>query len=772
MTELHPPQQDPAFASRPSDDEIDLRALLDVLLRRKWIAVAAAAACIVVGALITLRAPRIYQATTIVLIDRNAPEVLSGVREVYDLGTGNYWASKEYYETQYNLMKSRPVAQKALSTLGISTTAMLDELKGAGEAGLQARVSGDPLQGLSPDAQTRLRGRLELIGLDKVTSRDALIEALENADAAATIQRMVKVTPVKESHLVKIEIEHTNPEVCAQVANAIATAYTEVNLEQKLDLTRTAVDWLGDQMLDLKNKLETSELGLHEFKKANNILSASMEERQTMIQETLSQLNAELSRTTGQRIALESRRNQIARAKADGLPPDSIQQVLASPVIQTLKSSLSELNQEASQLGVKYTAEHPSMVAVRQRIALVEESLNRETSKILRSLDEEYQTAVETEGRLKSVIDGVKTEAIELSMKEIEYSRLTRERDNNKALYTLVLNRKKEADLTQMLRVNNVRVLEAALAPTIPIRPRVHMNMAVALVLGLMLGIGLAFAVDYLDNSLKSQEQVERILALPFLGIVPAIKPEKGSPAVDDRGRDHYIVSHPRSSVAECCRTVRTNLMFMSPEAPARTLMVTSSGPREGKSTTVMNLAITMAQSGARTLIVDTDMRRPRLHKSFKTKNDAGISSLILGEVALERAVQETGIERLHVLPCGPIPPNPAELLHTDAFRHVLESLKQRYDRVIFDSPPVAAVTDAQVLGSMVDGVVLVVNAGKTSWQAALQARRRLQDVGSKIFGVVLNNVDLDDKRSGHYYDYYYYYGTYGDDDKKARASA
>jgi capsular exopolysaccharide synthesis family protein len=284
---------------------------------------------------------------------------------------------------------------------------------------------------------------------------------------------------------------------------------------------------------------------------------------------------------------------------------------------------------------------------------------------------------------------------------------------------------------------------------------------------GLLFGLCAAFLVDLLDNTLKTQEQVERLLRIPFLGIVPAIK---GSGREDDTTRDHYIIEFPRSSVAECCRTLRTNLMFSSPESPAKTFLVASSRPREGKSTLVSNLAITLAESGARTLIVDTDMRRPRLHKSFRMSNDVGVSNLVLGEAKLDAAIQHTNVPRLDIMACGPIPPNPAELLHTEAFRNLVATLRDRYDRVIFDSPPVGVVTDAQVLSSLVDGVVLVVHANKTTWPSARAAKRRLVDVGARIFGVVLNNVKLGNNANTQYYEYGY--SVYGEEEKRAPARA
>jgi capsular exopolysaccharide synthesis family protein len=462
---------------------------------------------------------------------------------------------------------------------------------------------------------------------------------------------------------------------------------------------------------------------------------------------------------------LESQRQRIQTARQSGLESVTLQEIVNSHVVQQLKLKLSELRQEEAELGKRYTPEHPTMIGVRERLAMARADLEAEIDRILDSLEGEYKQAVDTEARLHNAIEGVKQEALEINKKELDYNRLKRENDNNLALYDMVMKREKEADLTRMLKVNNIRRHEAARPPERPVRPRPALNMLVALILGLLGGIGLAFLADYLDNTVKTQSQVEQLLGLSFLGVIPSIRNDKKERLIDVGQRDHYIVEYPRSSVAECCRTIRTNLMFMSPEKELRLLLVTSGGPREGKSTVVIALATTMAQAGSRVIVVDTDMRRPRLHKSFGVANERGITTTILGDTTLSEVVLHTTIAGVDFLPCGPIPPNPAELLHTDNFRALIKQLGQSYDRVIFDSPPVGAVTDAVLLSSMADGVVLVVQAGATPWPAALQVKRRLTDVNARVLGVVLNDVDLDSRRSGEYYQQYYYYYRYGEDD-------
>jgi capsular exopolysaccharide synthesis family protein len=293
------------------------------------------------------------------------------------------------------------------------------------------------------------------------------------------------------------------------------------------------------------------------------------------------------------------------------------------------------------------------------------------------------------------------------------------------------------------------------------VRPNVPRWILASILVGLVMGLGLALLLEFLDSSITTQDQIEERLGLPFLGFVPSIPEEK------NLGRDLYIHRDPKSLIAECTRSIRTNLLFMSPDKPFRRLLVTSSGPQEGKSTTAINLGIAIAQSGSKVLIIDTDMRRPRLHKAFGVPNDVGVSSLVVGEGKLDDAIKSTDVPGLYLLACGPIPPNPAELLHTRAFGDLLAKLGERFDRVILDSPPVGAVADAAVLATQCDGVVVVLKAGKTQRDMALRTVRSLRDVKAPIFGAVLNDVSLQKSRYGeYYYAYAYRYYRYGE--KKA----
>jgi capsular exopolysaccharide synthesis family protein len=341
-------------------------------------------------------------------------------------------------------------------------------------------------------------------------------------------------------------------------------------------------------------------------------------------------------------------------------------------------------------------------------------------------------------------------------------------------MYGIIATRQKEIDITGPMKTNNVRVLERAVVPGIPVRPRPVQNLLLGLLIGLGTGVGLAFVIEALDNTLKTQADVEQVLGVPVVGLVPIIGAPPAGEAAEAgdhlRERDLGVFLDPKSVAAECCRSIRTNILFMSPDRPLRTMVVTSPSPQEGKTTTAINLAITMAQAGGRVLLVDTDLRRPRIHRAFGMKNVIGISNAIVGEKTIEEVVFQSVVPNLDICPCGPLPPNPAELLHTRKFKDLMAECGRRYDRVIFDSPPTSAVTDPVIVGHLADGVVLVVRAGHTTREAALFARRQLEDAKAQLLGCIINQVNPTDPYYNYYYRSYQYGGYYGPREEGAKA--
>jgi len=753
-------------------DELDLREFWHIILRRQWFAIGALCFVWLCGIVYYIQTPRIYKATAKVIIENAAPLVLGkNVQDVYNLGTTGFYATRQYYATQYKMITSHPVAAKTVSALGLRKEALINALTDYGAANTEDQIAQDPLRELPPKLQQKLR----IVGLSHFKSRDEIVEHLEKIDIKKSIQSRIIVEPILESHLVNISIEGTNPEDVSLIANAVANAYIDVNLDQKILLNETALGWLSGQLVELKKQVTDSENRLHNFIKIHPSVSIAFEDKQSMISQTLQNLNEALSTTTTKRLAMEPMWERLKHFKQSNYPVALLANPTNQKIIADLKTTFSQLTQEKAALQVKYTESHPQIISLNKKIALITKDLSQETDTLISEFEQNFRSLLETEKKLALAIDKAKEQAVKANKTKLEYERLERDSQQNLDLYSLVLNRQKETQLTQMLKVNNVRVLERSTIPTIPIKPKPRIVLLLTLLVSLLVAFATVFIVNTVDNTIKSELNISRDLKLTFLGILPIIKSETDTEAITSPSRDQFIAYNLRSSIAECARNIRTNIMFLSREKHAKSFLVTSHGPQEGKSTVAINLAITMAQSGLKTIIVDTDMRRPRIHKSFEQPNDTGLCNAILDECHISELIRKTGILNLDFLACGPIPPNPAELLHGKKFTEVLNTLKATYDRIILDSPPVGPVTDAVILGTMADGVILVIQANKSTIPEARGMRDRLLNVQARILGVVLNKIDLESHSSKGYsynYDYYKsgYYYTEENTNKKASA--
>jgi len=719
--------QSPQLNAASVFDGFDLRSFSRTVLRRRWLVLSVFAAVVLSSVVVMLRQTKIYDATCSIIIDLNAPRVLEKdqVQDVVETGTGNFWYSREYYETQYKVLTSRAVAQRVADHLDLGRNAAFLGLRGDQRAALEAgTIRPDPVR---------------------------------------VLQRSLRVEPVKDSRIVRIRYEDPDPQLAATIANAFADAYIAESLAVKTNTTQNASEWLEQQLAELEKRLDKSARALFEFKRDHDIVATSWEDRQSMAAQRLTAVNEALTKVRVRKAELQARTQAFgdlsAKVRTGDVPLEDISALSEFDTIQATKLRYLEARSECADLRVKYLEDHPKLEACDRKRTLAHQSLQDELKSALRSVEREYAEIRATEKNLLQLLNETKTDALDLNQYEREYVELKRTNENNQRLYELVLKRLKDTGVTGMLQVSNVRVLDRARPAGRPIRPRPARNIALAVFLGLVAGVGLAFLAEKMDASIVGQEQVEQ-LGLAFLGIVPKIPPAK-----DGTTQDLVVHHQPKSATAECLRAVRTNLLFMSPEKPLRTILVTSTGPQEGKTTTAISLAITMGGFGNRVLLIDADMRRPRVHRAFGLPNTVGLSSLILGEIGAGQAIQPSGVPNLDVLQCGPIPPNPAELLHTAAFRRILEEVATRYDRVILDSPPVGVVADAVVVSTLVDGALVVLRAGTTSRDLAAQGVKQLRDVNARVFGAVLNGLDLDDQKYGKY-TYYYRHGYYGEGER------
>ena len=700
-------------------------------VRKHWTTAAATALAVILGVTFyTLGQTKIYQAAATIQFDPNPPRPLGAkVETVVDMGAGNYWDNHEYYETQYKILTSSRVALAVVAQLGLNHDASF-------------LMNAPPGVVLPPTSASE-------------------------ESAAQAVRGRLKVEPVKDSRLATVKFEDADPDRAQRVLAAVVDMYISMNLEDALASTSQSADWLRNQLEVLKNELETSEMALHEYKEKKNILSLALDDQSNMLREEMKQLNDTLTAVRAKREEISARRTELSKIKSDNPSNLPASELLQSSVLQAMRRSYEDaVRDRDGLLGSGKGKNHPEVLAAQSRLDAARESLLSEVRNIQGALDGDLNVIKRQEAGLAGLFEGARKEAFELNLLEIEYNRLHRSKDNNEKLYSLVLERTKEADLSRMLRVNNIRLIDAATRPGGPVRPQVPLNIGTGVFVGLLLGIVAAMGRAMLDRSVKTPEDVEREIGISFLGLLPEIGDKKQLSSAYARGRkkpgagfieggpELIVHNFPMSGIAEASRTIRTNLLFMAPDHPFKTLLVTSAGPSEGKTTVACCIAIAMAQADQRVVLIDCDLRKPRVHRIFRKGSSVGVTTALLEE-DITNAILPTDVPNLSIIPAGPIPPNPAELFHSERFRKFLEQVQGQFDRVIIDSPPVVAVTDAVVLSTLVDGTMLVVRAFKTPKDLARHALRALLDVGAVTAGAVLNSVNLD--KSEYKYSHYYY---------------
>jgi capsular exopolysaccharide synthesis family protein len=693
------------------------------MIRRRWLLIVL---CVVpmlgLSAFLTLRMTKIYRATTTIRIETQAPKVLGrDVEAVDEMGAGSFWSNVEYYETQYKIIESREIASRVVKRFALNED-------------------------------------LDFLGVPK--EERAAYKPASVDTASRVLQEMLTVEPVKDSRLVKIHIDNKDPYRAMVLADAIAKAYIDQNQESILKSTVDAVDWLAKKLDEAELNLSAAEQAENNYKKENGIFSLSLNDPQNILTAQMTKAATRLTEASSERIEIEAKKNAVAKfANVKDPMAIPLESINASPLVQQLKQEWGRLNQEHSELSERYGPNFPRMKELEAKLSRIEADINREVNNILKSVDAQLEAAKKAESDHAAKLSALQKQGVALGAKSVAFAELQRKKENAEKIYQLLIGRTKDAELSRSLRVNNVHILDSALRPEVPIKPRLYLNLILSVIAGLILGIILAVATEFSDQTIKTKEDIES-LGVAFLGIIPSIdaKSSKEGPV----NPDLFVHENPKSPAAESCRAIRTNLLFMSADHPAKRILITSPSPQEGKTTAAVNLAVVMARSGARVLLVDTDLRRPRVHEAFKLRSKNGISTMVLGESKREDSVIKSEIENLDILLCGPLPPNPSELMHTDRFRQVLDSLSAEYDHVIFDSPPIGLVTDAAVLSKSVDGTVLVVKSQKTTRDAVKRAVDVLSDIDARVLGAILNDLNLNDRRYGkHYYQYYKKYGYY-----------
>lgn len=720
LPDLSPPPGPTDLAKPGEPDGPDIWHYLGVVRRRKWVIGATVAVIVTLVVLYTTRQTPIYEARASVVVNPQAPQVFGNeVQEVVQLGSGSVWSSPEYYNTQLDLLGSYDFAEAVIR---------------------RHELYKDP----------RLLGPMATSGSEETRITRAT-ELLDGAASASLRQG---------SRIIEVRVRHPDPELAAEVANAFVETYINANLSVKTKYSKQAAKFLATELDAAQKVLRDAEQRVADFKSENQILSISLEDKINLVAANLEKYTAALSDARIKRIQLAAVRKQAQEAMAT-------ENVLESPIfglvdgvdVTALKESYLIEQQKLLDMSATLGPRHPDRVAQQQKIDDIQAALEREARLAMRAIDDRYEAAVASEQKFQDEVQRLTTEALALDAKRVNFNRLTRAETSATENFQIVRSRLRDSRLSARNQLGNIEPHTSARVPEYPVSPNLKLNIALAAVLSLMLGLGLAFGLEYLDRTIGSAEEVEQRVGVPVLGVIPEIDdiPNGMAPA-DLRERDLYVFKHPTSRAAECARSIRTNILFSGADRELKVLTLSSPNPREGKTTSVMYLGTTMAQSGQRVLIVDTDMRKPRLHKTVGVPRGWGVSNLILGECSYDDVIKTTDIPNLFLMPCGPTPPNPSELLLTQRFKDILSDLRGKYDRIILDSPPLQAVADAIVLGRLSDGVILVAKAGKTLRDELAKTAKQLRQVDARTVGVILNDLDLTDRKYG-YYQYAYGYG-------------
>jgi polysaccharide biosynthesis transport protein len=763
LRDLAQPAQ--VVSSAPAQEPAHLREYLAVVLKRKWLILSL---MVVVTSLVSIqmyRQPSVYEAQATVQIEQKSKSVVStgkGGDLVIRSNDPTYW------NTQLQKLKTQKLARQVILRLGLQDNPnFLGTYRGTGIiAGLKRIVTREKPQ-QKPQQEA---GSVPVVS-DSDTGDDVSPEmAVKLEPFEDALRDNLVITPIDRTNLVEIHFTHTDQQIAANVVNMLASVFRENDIESETVASRKAGEVLANTIIDLQKEIQENEAKRLAYQKARDLpLGTKAGQDLTAVQ---------LTTYSTQMQAAEQKRKQAEAEYKAALQTQTADGVWAIPAVQSnknvqrLREKISELEEQRRALLVTYTTEWPAVKKIDEQLKRLNEELKETPKEIIAGLRTGYESALKEEESSKQSYFGSRGRANAQSIDERGLADLDQKIETDRQNLNLYMQRQNELKVTSYDNAaGNVSMVEEARVPREPIGPARGRNIAIALMLSLGVGIGLAFLLDYLDDTLKSVEDVDRHLHLPTLALIPAPREQRrllarggAASAPGNTTTALALIDDARSPVAEAYRHLRTSLLLSSAGQPPRTVLVTSSQPSEGKTTTVVNIATMLAQTGADVLVLDCDLRRPRVHTHFGISNPRGVTNYLSGDANIGDLVQSPkGMpENLKVITSGPVPPNAAELLGSDEMRKLLYVLSESFTHIVIDSPPAISFTDASILSTMVDGVMLVVHGGRSSRAVVRRAKQQLQDVGAHIFGIVLNNVKLEGM------DYYYsgyYTGYYSDEE-------
>ena len=683
----------------------------------------------------------IYTAKTTLLIERNPPRVVDIPQVLSESVAPD---EHDYYKTQYEILKSRRLAAQVIQEQGLQKNPLFSEPENTGfvtDLWASAKQRLEEFFPVSPQLKPQSPLGISIQVIDKY------------------VNDLLEVTPIRGTRLVSVSFRAPDPELSARVANAHAGAYIRQGVMLRTQANQEAHQFLEAKLAELRDRVEKSEESLNHYRRDKKILS--LDSKENIVVERLADLNKRLTETEIERIAFETQVQLIRSRDYDSVPA-----VLSSTLIQALKEQLIRLEGEQANLATQFKPGYPRLAQLKAQVEEVQRRLQQEIQRVVQGVESSYLAARDKERELRARMEEQTAATLGLKDAAVRYAILAREADTNRQLYESVLERMKQIGVAAELRASNVFIIDAAEPPIQPSSPKKKLALLLSVVIGLIGGIGLAFLLEQMDNTLKVPEEVERRLGLPNLGVVPdfftldsrrsRFLPHGSTPTPRAESRSLIVGNknspkqirlshHSHSMVNEAYRTLRTAILLSQSGGPPKTILFTSGTPGEGKTVTVINTAITFAQMGVKVLVIDADLRRSSCHKLFGLPNRPGLADWLSGQTSLEKLITPTAMNNVFFLGSGSTPPNPTELVGSRRMHDALAFLGERYDYLLIDSSPVLAVSDAVLLSTMVDGVVMVVSGQETPRNAVKRACARLRYAQAKILGVVLNRVNMQD---------------------------
>lgn len=716
-------------------EEVHLRDYLDVIFRRKWLILSFLMLTFISTLIFTFASPKIYKASSAIEVSPQDQKITK-----FEEVVATEVRTQEFYQTQVDLLQNSALAGRVIEKLDLTEDpVVLETLYGDGNPGIVSTVK---------------KWLEKILIKEKAENSPPEIskEALKQRDLFKFMEDNLEVSPKRNSMLISVSFTSPDRRLSQNVVNAFVEEFVRWNMEKKLDASQLARDFLMKQIDRAKINLEKAEEDLNRFAKQAGIVS--MDAKLNSIYRQLEELNSALAMAETDLINKESGYKQAIQ---DG--PSHLTKVMESPMIAELKADYARLQSEYEDLAVTFHDEYPEVKTLKTKMNSIGERINIEEKKILRAVENEYQAALKTVDTMRFRVEAQKQMAIDLNERATQYKIMAREVETNKGIYQSLLERTKEIESMAGVSSSNIHIVNKAMLPINPFKPKVKLNLLLAVVVGLMGGIGLAFFLEYFTDTITNPDEISDRFHIPILGVAPLFK-------TTDFPVEQTFIKEPRSPLSEAIRSVKMSIQLAGTADQAKSFLLTSIKPSEGKTTMAANLALAFAGAGEKVVLIDADMRKPKLHKFFQDHNDSfspGLSRFLSG-VSSKGLVCQNGIDNLCFIPAGPSPPNPAELLASDRFALMIQALIRRFDRVIVDGPPYLGFADSLVLSRHVGGVVLVSSMGETTRDAIRHFKKSMISSQGKILGCVINKVDVS-RRFGYqpYYRYYGYYQSYGE---------